>query len=267
VTERVQGLTPARHRGVRSTAAPWLAFVDDDCLLAPSWVGAAIRFAREHPEAAGFGGRVVPTYLGETPSGLAEYGWLFAEQGGDEPHTVDGLVGAGMVINRDALVASGWVDRPLLTDRIGHRLVSGGDIEIALRLIGTGRALWYTPTMHLDHLIAAHRTRPGYLLRLDHGIGVAHMLADAVVWRGSRRRWLLSAASRLARTPRALLDAAWRTHWNGWSIDPLLAAAYELGLWQGVLRVAVRHRALIGAGQPAGSAAEIGLASASSTRA
>jgi cellulose synthase/poly-beta-1,6-N-acetylglucosamine synthase-like glycosyltransferase len=38
VDERTQGLTPARRHGVHDTSGPWLAFVDDDCLLPPDWI-------------------------------------------------------------------------------------------------------------------------------------------------------------------------------------------------------------------------------------
>ena len=48
--ERVQGLTPARCRGALESTADWLAFVDDDCLVATDWVAAAIRTAASHPD-------------------------------------------------------------------------------------------------------------------------------------------------------------------------------------------------------------------------
>src|SRR5436189_3059393 len=57
VREPIQGLTPARLRGVRSSAAPWIAFVDDDCILEPDWVAEALSFARTYPDVGAFGGR------------------------------------------------------------------------------------------------------------------------------------------------------------------------------------------------------------------
>ena len=54
------------------------------------------------------------------------------------------LVGAGMVVRRAAPAECGWVERPLLADRIDKRLVSGGDVEIAQRIRGAGYPLWFT---------------------------------------------------------------------------------------------------------------------------
>src|SRR5262245_28397298 len=59
VREPRQGLTPARLCGVRNTAGEWIAFVDDDCLLAEDWVEEAARFAALHPACGAFGGQVV----------------------------------------------------------------------------------------------------------------------------------------------------------------------------------------------------------------
>src|SRR3954454_12809609 len=49
VREPVQGLTPARVRGVRETAREWIAFVDDDCVVAHDWIAQAAAVARERP--------------------------------------------------------------------------------------------------------------------------------------------------------------------------------------------------------------------------
>ncbi|HYO61522.1 MAG TPA: glycosyltransferase, partial [Actinomycetota bacterium] len=41
VRETVQGLTPARRRGVAETSRDWIAFVDDDCVVGDDWVAQA----------------------------------------------------------------------------------------------------------------------------------------------------------------------------------------------------------------------------------
>ena len=239
ILETQQGLTPARLRGVRETDAPWLAFVDDDCLLDAGWIAGALAFARAHPDAAGFGGRVEPTYLEAPPEVLDSRGWAFAEQiAGEEVAPLDCLVGAGMVVNRAALLASGWVDQPYFDDRIGRRLVSGGDVELALRLAGTGRPLWYVPECRIEHVIPPNRTEQRYLVRLCRGLGVSTSMSHALLWRGGARQWPRAIArdlrGSLRDAARSVLRAARRR--TSWA-DCSLVLAYESGRWLGALRV------------------------------
>lgn len=198
VCEPEQGLTPARRAGVLHTEADWIAFVDDDCLLADDWVERMIRFLRAHPEATAVGGRVLPAYEEPPPPYVSGFEWCFARQDhGPEPVVVGSLVGAGMVVRREALRASGWLERPLVADRVGRRLVSGGDVELALRLRAVGDALWYTPACTIRHVIPPHRTTRRYLLRMTLGLGASSTLGDALVWPESYASWSRTAGRRL----------------------------------------------------------------------
>jgi glycosyltransferase involved in cell wall biosynthesis len=159
VSEPIQGLTPARLCGVKNTTGDWIAFVDDDCLLQEDWIAQAAMFASEHPNCGAFGGQVVLDWERPPPAFVLRYGYSFAEQNhGSVQKKVPFLVGAGLVINRSALLATGWVNKPLLSDRIGKRLVSGGDVEIVLRIRSAGYELWYAPECKLMHFIPSKRT-------------------------------------------------------------------------------------------------------------
>jgi glycosyltransferase involved in cell wall biosynthesis len=190
VLETEQGLTPARRRGVRESAADWVAFVDDDNILEPGWVAAVAAQIAAQPDAAGVGGRVVLEFEGPRPHYLQHFGFCFAAQDhGPQACPVDSLVGAGMALNRRVLIETGWLDRPLLDDRIGARLVSGGDVEIAQRLRSTGRALWFTPDAVLRHQILPGRTGRGYFLRINAALGVSDALVSALTWPGDYPSW------------------------------------------------------------------------------
>ena len=96
VVESEQGLTPARRRGVQETTAPWIAFVDDDNLLAPGWVDAIAQAIRSHPEAGGISGRVVLDWEEPPPNFLKGLGSCFAEQElGEAAREIDDMVGVG----------------------------------------------------------------------------------------------------------------------------------------------------------------------------
>jgi glucosyl-dolichyl phosphate glucuronosyltransferase len=256
VSETVQGLTPARLRGVRETTAPWIAFVDDDCLLEAGWIRAAIAFARTHSEAAAFGGRVVPDW-GTPPTPLLQrYSWCFASQDhGPRPCPTRFLVGAGIVISRAALVEAGWTSRQYLDDRVGRRLISGGDVEISLRLGSTGRQLWFTPDCLIWHLIPPQRTTVRSLAAMNRGLGTSQVLTDAMKvsakgWFGALFRQVMAEWARL---PTAAMRA-FRGYPSGLSclhgptaIDLMLCTCF---LWGKIEGLACLERMRLAGGPP-----------------
>jgi GT2 family glycosyltransferase len=221
--ERRQGLTPARQAGVRESEAEWVAFVDDDCLVASDWVAEAVRFAASRPEAGGFGGRVRPDWGRPPPEHLSRHAWLFAAQDhGGEARRVESLVGAGVVLNRRALAEVGWTAEPYLADRTGLGHVSGGDVEICFRLAAAGRLLWYVPSLRIDHLIAPSRQRLRDLLGLARGLGAGAELvslmgsSDPAGWPGRTGAILVEEFRRhLASTSYVLRG---RYPWRDWLI-------------------------------------------------
>jgi glycosyltransferase involved in cell wall biosynthesis len=231
VVEPEQGLTAARRRGVASGTAPWIAFVDDDCVVEDSWLEEVARFAREHEDAGAFGGRVRLEWEHEPPDYVLHYPWAFAEQDhGAEPKQVDALVGAGIVVRRAALEECGWTAEQLLDDRIGRRLVSGGDVEIALR-IGARHELWYAPSCELRHVISLERTTLAYLRRVVFGLGVSKFLGESMLWPGSYARWQATALVRSRGfAGRALRDARWALIGRRRLADVLIRLSF-LGGW------------------------------------
>ena len=182
IFEPTPGLTAARQRAVAESDADWVAFVDDDCLLHPDWIETALATLDEHPEAGALGGRVLPDWGRPAPAYLEKNGWLFARQDhGDRLCDVVSLVGAGLILNRLALERIGWTSQPLLADRIGPTFVSGGDVEISLRLQAGGYPLLYQPAMRLDHVIAQNRQTMPQLVKLAAGLGGGAALASLLM--------------------------------------------------------------------------------------
>jgi glycosyltransferase involved in cell wall biosynthesis len=223
VAEPEQGLTPARLRGVKSTTAPWVAFVDDDCLLADDWVEQAALFAAAHPECGAFGGQVTLEWEVSPPPFVLKHRYAYAgKQHGDAAHRRPWLAGVGMVVRREALARSGWIDEQFLADRVGRRLVSGGDMEISLRLAAS-HELWYNPACRLRHVIPAHRMTREYLARMQIGLGASRHDAEALRWRGSYRSWLLYSLLALPGVALLGLPALrgwWSALWTMSRMDP-----------------------------------------------
>jgi glycosyltransferase involved in cell wall biosynthesis len=246
IRENEQGLTPARRRGVRETSAPWIAFVDDDNILEVGWLDAIAQAIRLHPHAGAIGGRVVLDWEQPPPDFFKRFGSCFAEQDPSEMACELGtLVGAGMVVNRKALVECGWLECPLLADRVGKRLVSGGDVEIAKRIRGAGYALWFTPRAVLRHRIPHSRINWRYLLRVNYGLGGSEALVGALTWPGDWPSWRRAARWR---SVKAMVGALRRPQGLP---DTLASLSFAIGFTRGVKTCiamsAEERQALLGA--------------------
>ena len=188
--EKKQGLTPARLCGFKSSTRDWIAFIDDDCILNEDWLAEADKFLRSNAACGAFGGQVILDWEVKPPTYILKYGYSFAEQNlGVQQFETDFLVGAGLVVRKTALSASGWPDKQLLRDRVGSKLLSGGDVEIVLRIRSAGYSLWYIPKCKVRHIIPQRRTTRKYLISINYNLGISQLYADAMVWKGSYSSW------------------------------------------------------------------------------
>jgi glycosyltransferase involved in cell wall biosynthesis len=249
VVEDDQGLTPARRRGVRESSAPWIAFVDDDNLLEPGWLQAVSETIRTHPQAGAIGGRVVLDWEQPPPDFVRSFGFCFAEQEpGDTICEVGGLVGAGMVVRREALVECGWLERPLLRDRTGKRLISGGDVEIAQRIRSAGYYLLFTPQAVLRHRIPSSRATLQYLLRMSYGLGQCEALVSALIWPGHWSAWRRAARRR---SLKAVAHALFRSQGFVMASTSLsFAAGFTRGVGTCIAMAPEARKALLGSAAP-----------------
>ena len=175
INEVKQGLSYARLCGINNTTAEWIAFIDDDCILQDNWVEKAILFAKSHPKCGAFGGKVILDWEFPPSEILLKYKSSFAAQDyGEEDRLIElnCIVGAGLVINRTAILQSGWLDKQLLADRKGKELTSGGDSEIIIRIRQAGYEIWYCSGCILNHYMPAKRISEEYLMKLQYSFGL-----------------------------------------------------------------------------------------------
>lgn len=238
VYEAKPGLTAARLRGVRETESPWVAYVDDDNLLQADWIAAIGRAIRNHPDAGGIGGQVVLDWEAPPPAYLRPFGFCFAEQkvGGTDSRA-DSLAGAGMVLRRDALLASGWVRQPLLGDRTGRKLVSGGDVEIAQRVRAAGYSLYLAPEARLLHRISADRMERRYLFRVNFELGISSVVIGVLTWPGDWNSWCKQArAARADWFRRASVGLAYALRNRSGVTEAVAWASFAFGYSRGMAR-------------------------------
>jgi Predicted glycosyltransferases len=177
IREEKLGLTHARCAGISAAIASLLVFVDDDNVLDPRYLAAAVELADRRPDIGAFGGEVSPGFETEPAPELRP--WLgvlalrevSAPRWAMYPEINDTLpCGAGLVVR--AAVARRYLDavrgdpvRAAL-DRRGDSLASCGDTDLALTAVDHGLGTGVFPELRLRHLIPARRVQPAYLLAL-----------------------------------------------------------------------------------------------------
>lgn len=251
LSEHQQGLTYARLCGVQNTIGDWIAFVDDDCLLQENWVDQVAKFAAAYPECGAFGGKVILDWETPPPTFVLKYGYSFAEQDhGMLPKQMSCLVGAGLVIRRSALLDIGWISQQFMTDRVAKKLISGGDVELALR-IASKYELWYNPECKLMHIIPLRRTSTKYLIDINYGLGVSQLYGDSMLWASSYTAWLFVS---IFNTIRSSIDVLFNTLKvlvkRRSASEVTINLSFVLGRWAGIGRLfcmnSQERRALLG---------------------
>ena len=199
IREERQGVGFARRTGFAASAGTWIVFVDDDCALERDFLVEAARFIREHPDAGVIGGRNALEWEAPPPELAISYGESLARQDwGDQPQKVpdDGgkraLCGAGVLLRKEAIFKSGYLEDGMLTGRHPKTIGAGEDTEVQLLIRNAGWTLWYTPTLKLRHWIPKDRVGLPHLLALHRGFGEAEIYLRLV---GARRP--LTLANRL----------------------------------------------------------------------
>lgn len=190
VREEELGLTPARLRGIRESAADILVFVDDDTVLAPDYLEQALAVGNEWPFVGAWGGSVIPEYETPLPNWVGDEVWRLTVVDIKEDlwsNLREGFTtlpcGAGLCFRRS--VGASYQERCRLQkkaaafDRKGNELTGYGDMDLghcALDIgLGTGKSI----KLHLTHLIPAGRLTLDYFVRHAEGDATSMMLFRA----------------------------------------------------------------------------------------
>lgn len=145
------GAGPARNRGVAETTAPWLLFIDADCVPAPDWLAVGKRIARDDTV---IGGRV--DVFHETPppkSGAEAFETVFAFK-------------MAAYLTRDAFLGAG----NLVTSRAVFEAVGG-----------------FRPAVSEDKDWSQRAARAGFTLDFDNDFAAGHPSRQD--WTALRRKW------------------------------------------------------------------------------
>jgi len=177
VLERQQGLTHARMKGIAEANSSLIIFVDDDIMLAPSYISNAIRISEQHGFLGAWGGGCRGEFETPPPPWLDRYLSLIAVKechttvwSNEYFHEAATPIGAGMCVRKRvadryvAMVGENSVRR--LLDRRGTELAGCGDYDMAMTAIDIGLGVGRFPKLQLVHLIPRARMTEPYILKL-----------------------------------------------------------------------------------------------------
>jgi glycosyltransferase involved in cell wall biosynthesis len=230
------GLTAARRRGLSEAAGEFAVFVDDDNLLAPDYLAAALDTFGRLPKVGAVGGRSIGEFETAPSEWHQEFLSLLAVRDlGPAEKISQGLrpagsrhncyplfapVGAGMALRREAWLT--WLHSDAtrtISDRRGSDLTSSGDNDIILTLMSSGWEVAYCPKLALKHIIPTTRLNAGYLARLNRGIQQSWMQVlsahDANPWGKLTRSGATVRKAKAWFAYRAWSSAPAKIRWQG----------------------------------------------------
>ena len=161
------GLTYARETAYDHAAYEFILLCDDDNWLHPHYVETAFQIMNEHPTVGMLGGNGEFVFEDGFPAWMQAY-CLFA---GGKQNSSTGMVSANLLYGAAAVVRKSAINQlrrngfsPLLSDRKGTQLTSGGDHELCYALALAGYQMWYDERLTFKHFIKRERTSWNYYL-------------------------------------------------------------------------------------------------------
>ena len=141
---QTRGLNAARNTGARASAAPVIAFLDDDVFAPREWLRALRDGVNRHSEFEAFGGPIHARFEGRAPSSCGrEKPPITTLDLGPRDREADAVWGANLAVRRAAFERVGPFD-----EAIGDH---GDEEEWLLRLRGAGGRIAYLAAAGVDH--------------------------------------------------------------------------------------------------------------------
>jgi glycosyltransferase involved in cell wall biosynthesis len=178
VYEAQHGLTCARKKGVSVAQYEYVLFCDDDNWLRNDYLQNAFNIMESNPRIGALGGQSEAVSDIDFPDWFEDFksGYVIGQQApksGDISYR-GYLWGAGMMIRLNLLINVFDPKYPmLLVDRKGTELSSGGDSEIAERILLMGYRLFYSEDLYFKHFIPANRLIWNYKKKMFKGFDQA----------------------------------------------------------------------------------------------
>ena len=237
-----RGLSHARNRAVDASNGDYIIWTDDDVVVDQGWLAAYAAAFQGWPDAAVFGGPIIPRFDPPPPAWLAEsqalVGGAFSERDlGDSVQPL-GLPGDRIPYGANFALRSreqrNFRYNPNLGHGAGRRRLSE-EVEVIERILAAGGTGYWIPQAKVEHCIGQDRQTEPYLVGffvaagetrgyLSDGRTAPRMLLGVPrwLWRVLFEQWVRYRLHRLA-SPAPV----WVSHLRDYAL-----AKGEIGYWR-----------------------------------
>jgi glycosyltransferase involved in cell wall biosynthesis len=170
--EEMVGISNARNRGVVKARGEYICWTDDDVSLDPNWLAAYVEAFHRHPEAAVFGGRILPVLEPPTPKWFAmgKDKWpittvLAARDFGNQITPVtfrEGRTPYGANFSIRAIEQHRHQYNPNVGASATQRRI-GEETDLIYRIMKEGGTGWWVPDAKVSHIIQPQRQTLQYI--------------------------------------------------------------------------------------------------------
>lgn len=175
VDEKNPGLSFARQKGTLMSEGEYILFCDDDNWLDSNYIQKAYEILQIDSKIGMLGGIGTEFIEGETPEWFEKNKKTYAvgpqsETEGDITFSKAYVYGAGVIIKKELLIVLNEIGfKHVLTDRIGKKMVSGGDNELGYAIALLNFKIYYSTSLKFQHFIPDNRLKLNYLKRIRIG--------------------------------------------------------------------------------------------------
>lgn len=172
IHEARPGLSHARNAAVARARGDYLVWTDDDIVVDAGWLAAYVEAFRRWPDAAVFGGPILPRFDGTPPRWLVEswplvkvayaardFGPSAVALRKEDP----GLPFGANFALRAREQRRFLYDPGLGRNQDGRLLLCGEETQVIESILAGGGTGWWVPDARVEHWIPAHRQTTAYL--------------------------------------------------------------------------------------------------------